>query len=178
MGLSAKQNHKSLGRQPYYIKEGTVKSVTTKPDSEYDLHLQIEFAYEKTEFTKKFTICGNFERDGMSNILGWGKAWKVETTISTLLGHSDWDTSEDGKVDHLFPELIGKKAFTLEYIAEWNNKATYFIYDISKDPAGLESYFLQQVSKGKIKKYNPDLVYIKSNPTPAAAQEIDEEPPF
>lgn len=143
----------------------------------FDLAVEVELSVPELSWNPKFTVYGDFKRDGQQTIVGWGGAFKVRDFIKVLTG-KDMEIDTDNPVidPNLLNECLGKSFMRLSYKAglkddgvttKYNDWNTVAPPDTDSDHFKAR-FFANYKKTGHPKNFNPDPGTIPDDSNPIA----------
>jgi hypothetical protein len=168
-----KYNHKEpgsgAGQRGIFVQDCTIVAVknlsgTVHPriGEQFDLYLALIVDVGQS-FQPTVELFGNLKRDENGKAISYGSAFKVGELFHSCGVELVIDENEDIPQD-IVNALVGKKFAQLKYIAgvrkDNPDKVLWYSWDIvgsCDDHDSLIAYFVSQVKKNRIKKFNPNV---------------------
>lgn len=165
---------------PYFIQRATIKGVQILYRNEafgytWDVDLSLLLEIHKKDgstFEYQLNVRGNFKKDSMEKIIGWGSCFKVQKLFQCL--NINGVVNSDGTVSQSsLDSLVNKEVYVLNYISGLKDDGSnrFQMWDILSDNRdSLENDFQQSVEKGYPKNYQPELLFVEPKPTDAVKE--------
>ena len=177
----SKPNSNSLGGNCFYnvgtISKATDTTNTPENKFEKDIAIQLEISIDGLEYPKTVTVAGDWKRDALGVITGWGGAFKVQKLLQAcgVEGQTeDRENKQAGIKADSISSLVGKECAHLSFKKmDGKYKVWDQFFSVETTPQVIKNAFIKDQIRITAGGYNTNKPWKwdngeQANPSPVA----------